>query len=150
MLKEIAVEGVLRHKAKSRERGAGWQVVADKITPNFTNIDVTSGAVRERFKYLERKHRLKISAEERASGISVEELTEGENLLEELTEIDQETEKRVEKVMLESQLLKGKDVRHWKCGKEPWSVLGKPRSVKKMKRKMEKGKEEDQVKLLSG
>ena len=86
MLKEIAAESVLRHKAKSRERGAGWQVVADKITPNFTNIDVTSRAVREPFKYLERKYRLKISAEERASGISVEDLTEGENLLEELTE----------------------------------------------------------------
>ena len=31
LLREVAAEGVLKHKAGSRERGAGWQVVANKL-----------------------------------------------------------------------------------------------------------------------
>ncbi|CAB4018761.1 Hypothetical predicted protein, partial [Paramuricea clavata] len=96
LLKEIAAEGVLQHKSKSRERGACWLVVANNLGNNFPNVEVTSRAVRDRYRMLERRHKSKMAEEERATGISGEELTEGNALLEELTEMNEETERRVE------------------------------------------------------
>ena len=96
LLKEIAAEGVLQHKSKSRERGACWLVVANNLGNNFPNVEVTSRAVRDRYKMLEKRHKSKMAEEERATGISGEELTEGDALLEELTEMNEETERRVE------------------------------------------------------
>lgn len=92
LLKEIAAEGVLQHKSKSR--GAGWLVVANNLGSNFPNVEVTSRAVRDRYRMLERTHKSKMAEEERATGISGEELTEGDALLEELTEMNEETERR--------------------------------------------------------
>ncbi|CAB3982192.1 Hypothetical predicted protein, partial [Paramuricea clavata] len=85
LLKEITAEGVLQHKSKSRERGACW-LVANNLGNNFPNVEVTSRAVRDRYRMLERRHKSKMAEEERATGISGEELTEGDALLEELTE----------------------------------------------------------------
>ena len=80
----------MQHKSKSRERGAGWLVVANNLGSNFPNVEVTSQAVRDRYRMLERRYKSKMAEEERATGISGEELTEGASLLEE------ETERRVE------------------------------------------------------
>jgi hypothetical protein len=96
LLKELAGEGVLHHKLKSRERGAGWLIIAKKLQPSFPGIEVTAPAVRDHYGVLERKHENKMAQEERATGISGEELTEVEGLLEELIEIYEETERRVE------------------------------------------------------
>ena len=96
MLKEIAAEGLLTQKQKSRERGAGWIAVATRMANFFGHIEVTSRAIRDRFTILVRKHKFKLAKEERASGIGGEELTEVEALLEELISINEETEKRVE------------------------------------------------------
>lgn len=49
MLKEVAAEGVLQHKLKSRERGAGWLAVASRLQPSIPNVDVTARAVRDHF-----------------------------------------------------------------------------------------------------
>ena len=70
LLKQIAAQGVLTHKQRSKERGTKWQQVAD-------NISVSS-------------------REERATGEGGEELTENESLLEELIEIEDETERQME------------------------------------------------------
>ncbi|XP_028415549.1 UPF0746 protein DDB_G0281095-like [Dendronephthya gigantea] len=96
LLREIAAEGVLQHKAKSRDRGAGWQLVASKLGSTCENVEVTSRAVRDHFKALEKRHKARMAQEERASGISVEELSEQERLLEELVEINEATERRAE------------------------------------------------------
>ena len=56
LLKEITVEGVLKHKAKSRERGTSWLNAANKLAPSFPHIEVTSKAVRDRYKTLEKKN----------------------------------------------------------------------------------------------
>ena len=96
LLKEIAGEGVLKHKAKSRERGTSWLNVANKLAPSFPHIEDTSRAVRDRYKTLEKKHKFKNAEEERGTGLGGEELTEGEMLLEELIDIEEETERRVE------------------------------------------------------
>ena len=96
LLKEIAGEGVLQQKAKSRERGTSWLNVANKLAPSFPNSEITSRAVRDRYKTLERKNKFKNAEEERGTGLGGEELTEGEMLLEELIDIEEETERRIE------------------------------------------------------
>ena len=94
MLKEVAAEGLLTQKQKSRERGAGWIAVAPRMANVFTNIDVTSKAIRDRYNIPVGKHKFKLAQEERASGICGEKLTEKEALLEELISLSGETEKR--------------------------------------------------------
>ena len=79
-----------------RERSTSWLNVANKMAPTFPNIEITSKAVRDRYKILQRKHKLKNAEEERGTGLGGEELTEGEMLLEELIDIEEETERRVE------------------------------------------------------
>ena len=86
---------MLHHKLKSREWGAGWLFIAKKLQPSFPGIEVTARAVREHYVVLERKNKNKMAQEKRATGISGE-LTEAEGLLEELSEINEETERIVE------------------------------------------------------
>ena len=57
---------------------------------SFPDIEITSRAVRDRYKTLERKHKFKNAQEERGTGLGGEELTEGEMLLEELIDIEEE------------------------------------------------------------
>ena len=96
MLKEVAAEGTLQHKLKSRERGAGWLAVANKLKPSMLAVDITSRSVRDRFGMLARKHKVKMANEENETGGGGEELTEKEILLEELIDICEETEKKVD------------------------------------------------------
>ena len=90
-MKEIAAEGVLTKKEKSRERGSGWQTVAENLCPVF-NIELSSRSVRDHYSMLSRKHKTRLAREERATGEGGEELTEKEALLEELMQIEEETE----------------------------------------------------------
>lgn len=73
-------------KKKTVQRAQVWQQIADTLcsydTPKFT---VSKRAVRDRYGIISSKYRKKLSAEERASGIEVEQ-TELEVLLEELIE----------------------------------------------------------------
>ena len=59
LLREVAAEGVLKHKAGSREREAAWQVAANKLSSTSQNMEVTSRAVRDHFKSLEKRQRKK-------------------------------------------------------------------------------------------
>ena len=63
-LREVAADGLLTKTEKSRERGAGWQTVA--------NNNLSS------------KHKASLAREMRASGEGGDELTEREESLEEL------------------------------------------------------------------
>ena len=47
LLKEIAVEGALQHKAKSRERGTSWLNVANKLAPSFPDIEIMDRKLKE-------------------------------------------------------------------------------------------------------
>ena len=96
MLKEVAAEGVLQHKLKTRERGSGWLAVANKLKANIPAVDITGRSIRDHFGMLARKHRINMAKQEKETGGGGEELTEKEKLLEELMEICEETEKRVE------------------------------------------------------
>lgn len=97
MLREVAADGLLRHKAGSRERGAGWQAVANNLSSSLTSgSEVTSRAVRDHFTIIAKRYQAKVAKEERGTGLGGEELTEKEALLEELVDIRDETERRVE------------------------------------------------------
>ena len=96
LLKEIAAEGVMSNKPRSRERGHGmqWQRVADNITA--LGQGVTSRAVRDHYNVMAKKYRARMAQEERSTGEGGAELTEAESLLEELIHIEGEMERQVE------------------------------------------------------
>ena len=95
LLKQIAVEGVLTHKQRSKDRGTKWQKVADNIIVSVGH-DLTFRAARDRYNMVAKKYRARMAREERATGEGGEELTENESLLEELIEIEDETERQME------------------------------------------------------
>lgn len=86
----------MQHKMKSRERGAAWLYVANRLAPSFPSVEITSRAVRDHFKVIERKRKFNMAEKERSTGIAGDELTEAEGLLEELIDISEKTEKRIE------------------------------------------------------
>ena len=94
MLKEVAGEGVFNSKPGSRERGGSWQVVANKLNslPQFT---VNARAVRDRFNNISKKLKAKLAKEATESGGGeIEEQSELEMLLEQLIELNEESEKK--------------------------------------------------------
>ena len=95
MLQEMAAEGVLYHKLKSRSREISWQRVVDKVNvlPNF---DANVKSIRDRFRLLAKKHKDKIGKGERSTGGGGVDLSEVEILLEELIEIEDDTNQRAE------------------------------------------------------
>ena len=95
MLQEMAAEGVLHHELKSRSRGISWQRVVDKVNP-LPNFDVNVKSIRDRFKLLAKKHKAKMGKEERSTGGGGVGLSEVEILLEELIEIEDDTNQRAE------------------------------------------------------
>ena len=73
---------------------------------------------------LSRKYRTRLAREERATGEGEEELTEKEALLEELMEIDKETEIQIgEEMVLRKETAKIEKEWDWKSEKEQWNVM---------------------------
>ena len=89
LLREVAAEGVLTHKLRSKERGTLWQTVAIKM--NALGDEVTSRSVRDHYN-ISKKYRARMAREERSTGEGGSELTEQEQLLEDLIEIEEATE----------------------------------------------------------
>ena len=89
-LREMLARNVFGTKKGSPARGLAWEAIVDNLNdihcPKFQLKD--KKAVRERLNLLRKKFSKKMSEEQKASGISVEELTEKESLIEELVEIE--------------------------------------------------------------
>ena len=87
-LREMLARNIFGTKKGSPARGLAWEAIVDSLneihSPKFQLKD--KKAVRERWNLLRKKFSKKKSEEEKASGISVEELTEKESLIEELVE----------------------------------------------------------------
>ena len=90
LLREVAAERVLTHKLRSKERGTLWQTVAIKM--NALGAEVTSRSVRDHYNNMSKKYRARMAREERSTGEGGSELTEQEQLLEDLIEIEEATE----------------------------------------------------------
>ena len=95
LLRTIAAEGIfVNTKAGSRERGAAWLNVASALAAE--SLTVTARSVRDRYNILARKWKAKVGAEEKESGGGEKHMTEVEVLLEELVELESESEKVAE------------------------------------------------------
>ena len=95
LLRAIAAEGVfVNTKAGSRERGTAWLNVASALVAE--SLTVTSRSVRDRYNILAKKWKAKVGAEEKESGGGDKHMTEVEVLLEELVELEAESEKTAE------------------------------------------------------
>ena len=90
LLREVAAEGVPTHKLRSKERGTLWQTVAIKM--NALGDEVTSRSVRDHYNNMSKKYRARMAREERSTGEGGSELTEQEQLVEDLIEIEEATE----------------------------------------------------------
>mgnify|MGYP002803395104 CR=1 FL=1 len=66
LLKEVAAEGVLTHKPRSKERGTLWQAIAIKL--NALGDEVTSRSVRDHYNNMSKKYRARMAREERSTG----------------------------------------------------------------------------------
>ena len=62
-LKEVATEGVLTYKQRSKERGTQWQKVADNISVAVGHA-ITSRAARDHYNIVSKKYRAKMAKEE--------------------------------------------------------------------------------------
>ena len=73
---EVAVEGVMHQKPKSRDRGSAWQKVVDSIN-SLPGYEVSSRSVRYRYNNLaKKKYKIKMGQEERSTGGEGSELDE--------------------------------------------------------------------------
>ena len=106
MMREIAGKGVLLHKSKSKERCQGWQDVADALNTH-ESFFVTSRAVRDRFTNLMKKNKVQINKELKTTGEGGKALTEFDVLIEELTNVYEDTEARA---VTENEIQKQKTV----------------------------------------
>ena len=86
-LREMLARNVFGTKKGSPARGLAWEAIVDSLneihSPKFQVKDKNE---RERWNLLRKRVSKKMSEEEKASGIFVEELTEKESLIEELVE----------------------------------------------------------------
>ena len=86
LLREMLGSNVFLVKKGSPARGLAWEAIVDRLngmeSPKFQLKD--KRAVRERWVLLRKKFTKKMSEEEKESGISVDDLTEKEVLIEEL------------------------------------------------------------------
>ena len=126
-LREMLARNVFGTK-KGPARGLACEAKVDSLneihSPKFQLKD--KKAVRERWNLLRKKFSKKMSEEEKASGISVEELTEKESLIEELVEREDTIHAKAESAS--KQQLKdnetAEDIR-----KKRWRALKRPRNA---------------------
>lgn len=94
LLREIMISDLFTLKKGSVQRGERWEEITAKLNqvsdPRFNLKD--KRAVRDRWTLLQKKYKAKLREEEKASGISVDDLSEKDVLLEELIEKEESTE----------------------------------------------------------
>ena len=95
MMREVAFEGVLQHKSGSKERGQGWQKVADVLN-TLGGFTVNNRGVRDRLTNLMKKFKTLINKDKQLTGFGGDEPTEFEVLIEELILLNDDTEAKCE------------------------------------------------------
>ena len=97
-LREMLARNMFGAKKGSPARGLAWEAIVDHLneihSPNF-HLKVKKGCTRA-VEPSPKKFSKKMSEEEKASGISVEELTEKESLIEELVEKEDDIQAKAE------------------------------------------------------
>ena len=73
MCREILIERPYQHTKGSKESASGWTRITDRLNAAFEDVSLTNKAIRDHFKHLLTKRKAQKYAEDRASGIGVEE-----------------------------------------------------------------------------
>ena len=81
-------------QAEIEGTGMQWQKVADNMS--VMGQDIPTRAVRDHYKMISKIYRARMAREERATGEGGAELTEDEMLLEELIDVEDETDRQME------------------------------------------------------
>lgn len=121
MLREMTLLQPWLHKKGTSERGDDWEKLAVSLNaiprPQF---HVTQRSVRDHYSTMEKRRRKKAREEDRASGIAPEEDKELDQLLDEIIELFDESDKAVDetKQKQEEEAKKAE-----KCGRDHWKLL---------------------------
>ena len=95
LLRAMTAEGLfVNNKRGRRERGVLWQNVASALVAE--SLKVNARAIKDRYQVLAKKWRDKVRRQEIESAGGDEQLTEVEILLEELVEMENESEKNAQ------------------------------------------------------
>ena len=96
LMREMAARGIFQFKSGSRERGTVWQAIAKNLNGHKDLFhSVTSRGVRDRFTLILRRYKAKNTKELKSTGEgSEDELSEYDLLLEELTHLSEESDKK--------------------------------------------------------
>ena len=96
LCREILTVGLMKTKKKTTQRAQLWEKIANNLCAyDLPKFYVTKRAVRDRYAAITSKYRKKVSAEEKASGTSTDELSELDSLLEEIIERESIAEEEV-------------------------------------------------------
>ena len=124
LMREMAAQGIFQFKSGSRERGTVWQAIAKNLNGHKDLFhSVTSRGVRDRFTLILRRYKAKNAEELKSTGEgSEDELSEYDLLLEELTHLSEESDKKAnaeaesakEKISAERNWLLIKRKEQWK------------------------------------
>ena len=123
MLRELMLMQPWQHRKGTSERGDDWEKLAISLNaiPN-PQFRVTQRSVRDHYSTMEKRRRKKVREEDRASGIAPEEDKELDQLLDEIMELFNESDKAIDetKQKQEEEVKKQK-----KCGRDHWKLLKK-------------------------
>ena len=96
LCREILTVGLMKTKKKTTQRAQLWEKIANNLCAyELPKFYFTKRAVRDRYAAITSKYRKKVSAEEKASGTSTDELSELDSLLEEIIERESIAEEKV-------------------------------------------------------
>ena len=73
LCREILIERPYQHTKRSKESASDWTRITDRLNAAFEDVSLTNKAIRDHFKHLLTKRKGQKNAEDRASGIAVEE-----------------------------------------------------------------------------
>jgi len=93
LLREMVSQDIFTHKTGSRERGAVWQHIAKNLN-TFEGFNVSPRGVRDRYSNISKKYKVQDNKDRQKTGIGGEELTEFEQLMEEVIGLNDESNTR--------------------------------------------------------
>ena len=98
LMREMAAQGIFQFKIGSKERGNIWQAIASNLNGNKDLFSyVSSRGCRDRFTLISRRYKAKTAEELKSTGGgSEDEPSEYDLLLEELTHLSEESDKRAD------------------------------------------------------
>ena len=126
LCREILTYEPYNFKSGTVQRGEAWKMIAESLNsienPKFT---VNHRSVRERYTILEKNYVKKNNAEEKATGISPEEMSDLDKALEEIVGKFKDLEIKVKQTQEEAEMLRKIVKQLLKCVRNVWRLMQK-------------------------